>query len=155
MARNSNTAANLPATPVAAPARTIAQAAPTNATRAHNGNAGKYAKAPRAVATASVAYTLTAHGAATAAANGAGKGGKATAMGAVAVAAAHLHAKGRPLTGVAIVAAMRALPACLAILRACKATVYVAGGQPCPAWCSGYVAGAARSGHGLLAKVTA
>ena len=134
-------------------ARTVTKPA-TPATRTI-ANAHKYHAAPRAVATGAVTYVLTAHGAATAS-NAAGKSGKPTAMAAVAVAAAHAIAKagGQPVTGLAIVAAMRSHAPAVAMLRACRATKYVAGGLPCPAWCSGYVAGAARgttTGGPLLA----
>jgi hypothetical protein len=149
MARTANTAA---ATATVAAAATLpAPAAPY---------VGKYHAAPKAVATKTVAYTLTAVGVAVAAANGAGKSGKVTVMGLVAVAAAHATAKanGKPVTGAHIVAAMRALPAVASAYgatRAGQAGGYAAGALPCKAWCSGYVAGAARAQHGLLAPVTA
>jgi hypothetical protein len=118
-------------------------------------NAGKYGANHKAVATRTVTYALTALGTATAAANGAGKGGKVTCMGLVAVAAARLAAKGVPLTGANLVAAMRALPAVKAAWANTRAAAQYANGVPTKAWCSGYIAGAARSPASLLAVVTA
>jgi citrate lyase beta subunit len=116
-------------------------------------NAHKYANAPRAVATKAVAYTLTAYGLATAT-TAAGKSGKPTVMALVAVAANVATARngGQPATGQQIVAAMRANAFVVAAYANTKAGKYApAGTLPCPAWCSGYVAGAAR--NGLLAAV--
>lgn len=145
MARTANNTAIVTA------AATVAVAAPYN---------GKYHAAPKAVATKTVQYNVTAHGASVAAMGGAGKSGKVTVMGLVAVAAAHAAAKanGAPVSGAHIVAAMRALPAvaaAYAATRAGQAGGYAAGQLPCKAWCSGYVAGAARAQHGLLIAVTA
>lgn len=116
--------------------------------------AHKYAKAPKAVATATVTYKLTALGQTVASAKGAGSSGKTTVMGLVAVAAANVLAAKRPLTGANIVAAMRTPAMVAALTGATKAVKYAPGGTvPCRAWLSGYVAGAARAQHGLLAKV--
>lgn len=132
------------ATPAATPATPATRVAP---------NAGKYHAAPRAVPVATVRYTITALGVATANAKGAGKSGKVTVMGLVAVAASAVAAKGMALTGANIVAAMRALPAVNTAFKQTRAaTGYARGALPCPAWCSGYVAGAARSPASLLAK---
>lgn len=146
MARTAKTAA---ATATAtAVSRKAAQAA--NAHKYANANAG------RAMAGANVTYTLTALGAATAAAGGAGKQGNVTVMGCVALAAAHVAAKGRHLTAANIAAAMQTLPALrTAIANSKAAAKYAAGGNYCYAWLGGYIRGAARSAHGLLAAVTA
>ena len=142
MARTANKAAT-----VATPNRKALQAA----------NAHKYAAANngRSIAGANVVYTLTALGAATAANGGAGKQGNVTVMGCVAVAAAWCAAKGKPVTMGNICAAMQALPNVRAALSASKAVKYANGGNYCHAWLAGYVRGAARSAHGLLATVTA
>jgi len=154
MARNNN-AATAAATraPVATPT--------TAALRA--GNAHKYAAATpagalpgKALPNANVRYTLTPLGAKVAAAGGVGTSGKVTVMGAVAVAAATLVAKGRPLTGANIAAAMQALPAMRSAIASSRAAAkYAAGGHYCNAWLGGYIAGAARKAHGLLAVATA
>lgn len=136
----------------------VTVAAPANRKALQAANAYKYASANngRAMAGANVVYTLTALGAATAANGGAGKQGNPTVMGCVAVAAAHVAAKGRPLTLANICAAMQALPALKAAISASKASAkYAAGGNYCHAWLAGYVRGAARNAHGLLATVTA
>ena len=147
MARTANKAATATATATATPTRKALQAA----------NAHKYAAANngRSIAGANVVYTLTALGAATAAKGGAGKQGNVTVMGCVAVAAAWCAAKGKPVTMGNICAAMQALPNVRAALSASKAVKYANGGNYCHAWLAGYVRGAARSAHGLLATVTA
>ena len=147
MARNNNRTATAAAANVAAATPTARQLAPAH----------KYHAAPKAVAVAKVAYNLTALGAAAAAAGGAGKTGKVTVMGLVAVATAHAVKRngGKPVSGLQIVAAMRALPAVATAYAATRAGKYApAGSVPCAAWCSGYVSGAARAAHGLLAAVT-
>ena len=159
MARKANNAAATatPATNNAlvlyvAPAATpVAPVQRTPATRAVPSNAYKYGAAHKAIA-ATGTYTLTAAGRATAATNGAGKSGKVTVMGLVAVAASAVAAKGLPLTGTNIVLAMRTLPAVVAAFGATKAQQYAPRGTlPTHAWCSGYVTGAARTPACLLA----
>lgn len=145
--------ANKPAT-VATVA--VAAATPTSAAlRAANAHKYANAKQGKALPCANVRYTLTALGAATAAAGGAGKSGKPTVMGIVAVAAAYCQAKGKPLTGANIAAAMQVLPNCRAAIGSSKAVKYAANGQYCNGWLSGYIVGAARSAHGLLVVATA
>lgn len=148
MANRTNTTATTAAAVVAATvaAPTVKQAQAANAHKYSTANGG------RKMANAATLYTLTALGAATAAAGGAGKQGKATVMGTVAVAAAYVASKGKPLTGANIAAAMQTLPACKAAIGGSKAVVYAAGGAYCYAWLGGYIAGAARKAHGLLAS---
>lgn len=128
----------------------------TTAARAVPANAGKYGANHKAIATKAVTYNLTAHGAATAAA-ACGKSGKPTVMALVAVAAAAAMQRngGNAVTGQAIVLAMRTLPAVVQAYGNTKAGKYApVGTLPPHAWCSGYVAGAARSAAGLLVAVT-
>lgn len=158
-----NTAANLPAiAAIAAPAVTLPAAvtatlvAATGATKRNAANPNKYGVAARLNPAANATFTLTALGASVAAMGGAGKGGKPTVMGCVAVAAATLLAKGKPLTGANIAAAMQALPAMRTALANTKASnMYAAGGNYCNAWLGGYINGAARNPACLLARVTA
>lgn len=145
MARNTNTAATLPAT--------VATVAPTHAARA--ANAHKYGVAThKALPAPAQAYTVTPHGMAVAANGGRMGGANPTVMGCVALAAAHLAAKGRPLTQANLAAAMQALPAIRAVIGASRAVKYASGGQYCNAWLGGYIAGAARNNAtgGLLTK---
>lgn len=144
--------ANRTATARTATVATVAATPTTAAMRAANAHKYANAKAGKAMANAATVYALTALGATTAASGGAGKQGKATVMGTVAVAAASLVAKGKPLTGANIAAAMQVLPACRAAISGSKAVVYAANGHYCNAWLGGYIAGAARPAHGLLAK---
>jgi hypothetical protein len=126
------------------------------ATRAVPANAYKYGANHKAIATKAVTYGLTALGAATATA-ACGKSGKPTVMAlvAVATAAAMQRNNGQPVSGQAIVLAMRTLPAVVAAYGNTKAGKYApAGTLPPHAWCSGYVAGAARNPACLLAAVT-
>lgn len=136
------------ATVVATPAAPAARPVPANA--------HKYGANHKAIATKAVTYGLTPHGAATAAA-ACGKSGKPTVMAlvAVATAAAMQRNNGQPVSGQAIVLAMRTLPAVVAAYGNTKAGKYApAGTLPPHAWCSGYVAGAARNPACLLAAVT-
>jgi hypothetical protein len=115
----------------------------------------KYERNPRAVPNANVLYALTPLGIAIAANGGLGKQGKATCMGQVAVAAASVAAKGRPLTGLNIVAAMQSLPVVKAAIAASKASSGYAANNATPeAHSAGYVQGAARQGAGLLTIVS-
>ena len=141
MARNANKA--------------LATATPaTPATRKVPSNAHKYGAAHKQIATGNVHYALTAHGRATAAAL-AGKSGKPTVMALVAYCAAHCAAKGVPVNGNNITLAMRCLPAVVAAYAATKAGKYAPRGTlPPHAWCSGYIAGAARNPANLLVQVT-
>lgn len=152
MARTNRTAA-------AATVAVVAATPAAPATRPVPANAHKYGAGHRTVATKAVVYSLTPHGATTAAAM-AGKSGKPTVMALVAAATAHAVQRngGQPVTGQQIVAAMRALPAVVQAYGNTKAGKYAGGGAlPCPAWCSGYIAGAARgttTGGPLLVAVT-
>lgn len=142
-------------TPAATPAAALGTPGTPAATLAvspvaHTGPAHKYGQSAATVPCAAVQYKLTALGTLP----GAGaKGGKPTAMAAVVAAAVIAGASTtKPVSGMAIVQAMQTNAAVLAMLAQCRATKYVARGVPCAAWCSGYVTGAARSQHGLLAK---
>lgn len=120
-----------------------------------DGPAHKYGATAANVPCATATYRLTGLGAASAA-TGLGKSGKPTVMALVALAAKQAGAtQAKGAKGLAIVAAMRGNAAVTEAWRATKAGKYAPkGALPCPAWCSGYVTGAARSQHGLLAKVS-
>ncbi len=150
MANNTNKPAT-PAANISGPANVASLPAIAGATY---GPPRKYGAAAATVPCAANAYRLTNLGNGVAA-NGAGKGGKPTVMGLVAVAAKAAGATpAKAVSGLAIVQAMQTNKAVVAAYALTKAGMYAPkGALPCPAWCSGYVVGAARAAAGLLAKV--
>lgn len=155
------TAADIAANPAANPAVAVSAdnaasaniaALPYDPASDTDGPAHKYRKEAANVPCAARTFRLTGIGAETAT-TGVGKSGKPTVMALVCVAAKAAGAtQTRGVTGLAIVMAMRDNAALR--YEATKAGKYAPGTKlPCPAWCSGYVTGAARSAHGLLAAI--
>lgn len=118
-------------------------------------NAHKYGTTAKAIPAgiAAAQYKLTAYGLAQAQA--AMAGGKVTVMGIVALAAMRAGAtQSQAVSGLQVVLAMRTAKQAVQAYGATKAGKYAPQGTlPCPAWCAGYVNGAANANKGgILAK---